>query len=247
MTNSQHIYTWPDTDIRIPSVTTIIHDILNEPEMNSWSVVKGVMLARQNRDYDFDQILDWIDAERDAAAEIGTGVHDVVKAFHDETEWPEVYNNPTVAQKSDAYISWAQSSYIGKPQHVEEIGYANCSTLGGLYYGGRPDIGLVTLKAGTRMGTAHLVVDTTALVDIKTGAQHDYWALQLTGYGEIVNQTWGIVPEIFVTVRIDKEGVHPRAWNYNYGAWEALVKLWYWRYNDPQKELLKRIVEEESK
>ena len=235
MSGKDHIYIWPGTEQLIPSVTTVIKDILREPKLEDWRVVQAVMLARQHREADFDRIKELVNADRNYYGQIGTDVHAVVKAFHNGTEFPEGYNRTEVAPLADAYIMWAQASYVGGPLHCEEVAYAE---LGGLRYGGRPDIPLVTLRAGTYVGTAKLTVDTTALIDVKTGSNtRDEWQLQLAGYQMMGYQWWGLDPEALLTVRIDRHGgVHAKAWDPATNEFMSMLNLWYWRYGEPELE-----------
>lgn len=227
-----HIYVWPDTTDLVPSVTTVLK-VIDKPDLDRWRVIQGIMLARENKQADFEEILTNLDQARDYRGMIGTGVHECIGAWHKHEPMPDAYSFPEVKQLTDNYTAWALESLDGDPKYVETAGFAS---IDGLRYGGRPDAGIVTLKPGTfvsidGVGQKLRGPVTTALLDFKTGkTSQPEWGLQLSAYRRILTETFRVNPGLLVTVRIEPNGVHAKVWDNTIEMFNAALVLWYWKF-----------------
>lgn len=237
-----HIYTWKDTDELVPSVTTVIHDILAAPELTEWRVVQGIIAARQNPGLDIEDIQVLTNAQRSLKASVGGAAHACAHAFHLGQEMPDEYYLPEVQGLTDIYVEWARQSYVGQVMDPEEIVYGQYDDL---RYAGRPDVSYVVLGAGTTGvwldGTRKLRQDASALIDLKFSKNNrPEWQIQLTGYWLAASQYLHVSADMLVSVRVDEEGVHAKEWDFRPKEWESILSLWYWRYG--QQELDKRMM-----
>lgn len=244
----------------VPSVTTVL-DVLAKPQLEQYlrrravkNAVRALWVQHSTTlagmsETDLEQLIadnlgDWLGQEQNEQAAIGTHTHDLIQHMLLGQDWRQHQSATDLLARdlTDVYGSWYGAS-VEVPLAVES---AITGELSGLRFAGRLDH-LVELKAHAIIGQTEQrtkyapIAGLTALVDVKTSAGfYPEHGAQLAAYAVGVEQTYGVRPDLLLSVRLDKESIryYVRAWEYepSLRLFQAALNLWYARKGVLPKE-----------
>ena len=220
------------------SVTTIIKDVLNAPQLTAWRVREGIKTALEqvkvNPDITMEEVLQIEKDKLNKTGERGTSVHTLIANAKSQKIDLKTVMTPEYVGYIECYNKWIDDIkplppiLTEKEVHHPDFYYAG--TLDGVYPVGSP-----CTPIGSQ-GKAILNV----LVDIKTGFVNLVTGLQLVAYEFALSQN---EPNIDIyekrILKLSKDGSYDRDENWiktaeSFDHWKMLLDLWR-RYYSSKK------------
>ena len=220
------------------SVTTIIKDVLNAPQLTAWRVREGIKTALEqvkvNPDITMEEVLQIEKDKLNKTGERGTSVHTLIANAKSQKIDIKTVMTPEYVGYIECYNKWIDDIKPLPPilteKEVSHPDYHYAGTLDGVY-----PVGIPRTPIGSQ-GKAILNV----LVDIKTGFVNLVTGLQLVAYEFALSQN---EPNIDIyekrILKLSKDGSYERDENWiktaeSFDHWKMLLDLWR-RYYSSKK------------